>query len=171
MKRYTLRHVIMMLAGMAALTVVLYTTIILRDYSISFSGGPHLEAKINVPGPPPYSLSSTTPGKLRCDINLGTSDGCDIQISRFKNFAIARSYRTVVSVKEVGLLKSGKTYYVRARSLVKKPGTVRKIHGNWGSAKTIKIKESTKEFEKQREKELEEQREKSGFKSKFKLPF
>lgn len=171
MKRYTIRHVIYTLIGIAGLTFVLYTTIILRDYNFSLTGGPHLVPKIAVPGPPSFSLSSNEPGKITCRVNLGSSDGCDIQISRFKNFAVARSYRTVVSLKEVGLLKSGKTYYVRSRSVVTKPGTSRKVHGSWGAGRQIKVKESTKEYEKQKKKEMEEQREKSGFKSRLRLPF
>ena len=139
-KRYTKKHVFITLGLMAALVVVMYTSIVLRDYNLVFEDGIQTVAKTPVPGPPGFSIANSVPGKITVNIVANGSQSYDIQMSRFKNMAFGKTYRTVLTKKERGLMSKGKTYYVRCRSVAYKPGTTRRVHGKWGSVRSVTVR-------------------------------
>ena len=124
----------------AVLVVIMFSGTMSRDYKIVLKGGPHLESKTPVLGPPGFSLDNGVENKLTINIAGNGAVGYDLQVSRFKSMLFARTYRTAVTKKEIGLMPSGKTYYVRSRSVVVKTGTTRRIHGNWSEKRSVKIK-------------------------------
>lgn len=140
-KKFTGVHVIITIVFIVVLVIIMYSAIILRDYSIVTNGGIHLKSKTPVAGPPGYSLDNSVPEKLTININDNGSEGYDLQIGRFENMMFSKTYRTATPRKDLGLMKAGKKYYVRARSVTTKPGTSRKIHGEWGKTRSVVIKE------------------------------
>lgn len=141
MKRYTLRHLIMMIIALIVLIWIMYTGIVLRDYRISFTGGPHLEPKITVPGPPGISVDNSIPKKIKVGFTKsGDAAGYEVQISRFSNMFIGKSYRTKNNSYELAKLYGGKKYYIRARSF-KQNKAGRVICGRWGSIKAVNVRD------------------------------
>lgn len=140
MKKYTLRHVAITLGVIFGIIAVLYSTIILRDYNISFDGGIRLVAKYPVPGAPAMSLRSDVKGQIVIGVTGNGASAYDVQVSLFKNMMFAKTYRTTLNQKTVSMLFGNTTYYVRARSVGKVPGTTRSISGRWGNARAITTK-------------------------------
>lgn len=139
-KKFTGIHVVYTVIFIIVLVIVMYTAIVLRDYNIVTDGGIHLKSKTPVAGPPGYSLDNSVPEKLIININDNGSEGYDLQIGRFENMMFSKTYRTALPRKDLGLMKGGKKYYVRARSVITKSGTSRKIHGEWGKTRSVVIK-------------------------------
>lgn len=145
MKKYTWRHVVLTIFGIGILISIMYTGLVLRDYSIKFeNGGLRLVAKSSVPGAPGFTLDNGVPEKLTVRLTENGAVAYDVQVSRFKNMFFARTYRTQAGFKSIGLMAGGKTYYVRARSIADKPGTSRKVVGQWSSVRSVKIQEAKK---------------------------
>lgn len=139
-KKFTLRHLILAIIAIIVLVIVMYTSLVLRDYDIKTDGGIHLVSKTPVPGAPGFSMDNSVPEKLTIRINENGAVSYDIQISRFESMAFAKTYRTALPYKERGLMKGGKKYYVRVRSVATKPNTSRKVVGQWGTVRSTTIK-------------------------------
>lgn len=142
MKRYTLRHLFLTIIALIAIIGIMYTGIVLRDYRISFAGGPHLEPKITVPGPPGVAADNSIPKKIKVSFTgaADASGGYEIQISRFSNMFLGKSYRTKNSSYELAKLTGGKKYYIRARSF-KQNKAGRSIVGRWGGIKAVNVRD------------------------------
>lgn len=144
MKKYTWKHLILTIFVIGVIVFIMYGGLVLRDYKIVFNGGIRLVAKSGVPGAPGFVCDAGSPEKLTVRINENGAISYDVQVSSFKNMFFSRTYRTQTNVKSIGLMKGGKTYYVRVRSVGEKPGTTRKVTGQWSGIRSVKIKESTK---------------------------
>lgn len=140
LRRYTLRHLFILVIFVAALVFVLYTSLVLRDYNISFTGGPHLVAKIAVPPAPGFTINNAVPGKLSVSYS-GNAQAYELQLSRSRRMLFGKTYRSELPYKDLGLLKGGKTYYMRARSCVLNDKG-RSIHGQWGPIKAVIVREN-----------------------------
>lgn len=141
-KRFTARHVVYTIIGIAALVAVMYSSLVLRDYDIVFEDGLTLVSKTPVKAPPGFTLDTSLPEKLTVNIKPNGAEAYDIQISRFESMAFGKTYRTALPKKQQGLMKGGKDYYIRVRSVDNKPGTVRKVFGKWGAVRKATIKKS-----------------------------
>lgn len=144
MKKYTWKHLILTIFVMGVIVFIMYAGLVLRDYKLVFDGGIKLVAKSGVPGAPGFVLDAGSPEKLTVRITENGAIAYDVQVSSFKNMFFSRTYRTQTGLKSIGLMKGGKTYYVRVRSIGEKPGTTRKVTGQWSGVKSVKIKEPRK---------------------------
>lgn len=144
MKKYTWRHLILTIFVMGIIVFIMYSGLVLRDYKIVFDGGLKLVAKSGVPGSPGFTCDTGSPEKLTVRITDNGAIAYDVQVSTFKNMFFSRTYRTQTTMKSIGLMKGGKTYYVRVRSIGEKPGTTRKVTGQWSGTRSVKIKEARK---------------------------
>ncbi len=70
------------------------------------------------------------------------ADGYEVQYALNKKFTKSKKTKAVKSAKKTSLtikkLKKGKTYYIRVRAY--KMDGKKKVYGNWGAAKKVKIK-------------------------------
>lgn len=140
-------RVIGVIIFLVALVVVLYSATVLRDYRLTSGVGllPELEAKIPVPSAAGLSVSNQVPEKLI--LNSRVPAGCDVvefRVSRFKNMAFGKDYRTSSGMKEVAMLSGGKRYYVQVRVYKFNPSG-RRVHGKWSVVREATVKKKPKQ--------------------------
>lgn len=144
MRRKTSTRTNLAAIGVILLIILLLAfAVTLRDYNVGFEGFvPVLNPKISIPRPSTVHINNSEPGKLTVSTSSQGSKvgGYEFEISRFSNMAFPHSFRSVDPKKEIGKLKEGKRYYVRARCY-KQNQMGRNVFGRWGTVTSSVVKE------------------------------
>lgn len=142
LKKYTKKHVAMVIVAIAAFCFVMYFGLMLRDYNFTFNGGPHFVAKEAIPVPTGFQINNTMPGKLSVTVGSNpNADGYEVAYSRFSNMLFAKTYASsfLSNTKELGMLSKGTKYYIRVR-YYKKNKANRKVNGQWAPIKSATVR-------------------------------
>ena len=120
--------------------VIGLSTLIFRDYKLKRISGSLQLVAAGVPTGGAVTLDASEPNKLKIYTNsLSGVEIYEFQVSRFKSMMFAHTYRAETPQKSIGMMKSGKTYYVRVRGY-RNNSSGRLVHGAWGMKRSAKVK-------------------------------
>ena len=122
-------------------SITAFSGFILRDYRFSNTNG-HIQlvARMGIQAGGSVTVDNSQPEKLTLrSSSVNGAEAYEYEIARFKNMALAKTYRSDVPRKTIANLSEGKTYYVRVRVYKKNPAG-RQVHGPWGSTRSGKVR-------------------------------